>query len=340
MRRAAELAERGRGRVEPNPCVGAVLADGDGVVGEGFHERFGGPHAEVKAFDDVREPSRVAGATLFVTLEPCNHRGKTPPCTERIFAENVKRVVVGRLDPNPLMAGKSLRLLAGRGVETTLFDDAQDPVLAKILDGLLRTFRVNLAQRRPYVALKWAQSADGVIGDRLGGPTPITGAAAQKFTHRLRAEMGAVWVGGRTAVSDDPLLNVRQAPGGPVRRIVVAERPLPAGLRLFHPAPDPVWVVSPHFHPSVQSIAYEPDLKSLLARLYRDRDLGAVLVEGGKATHERFIAAGLWDRIYVYQSPLPLRLADPVPAPALPAGAVCVDEFRLGEDTVRVYEPA
>ncbi|MDW8333865.1 MAG: bifunctional diaminohydroxyphosphoribosylaminopyrimidine deaminase/5-amino-6-(5-phosphoribosylamino)uracil reductase RibD, partial [Bacteroidia bacterium] len=132
--RAAELAERGMGKVEPNPCVGAVLADETGIVGEGFHARFGERHAESAAFDDVRDRSRIARATLYVTLEPCNHHGKTPPCTERILAENVQRVVVGRTDPNPLMCGKSLKMLAERGVETTLFNDARHPALARRLD--------------------------------------------------------------------------------------------------------------------------------------------------------------------------------------------------------------
>ncbi len=338
--RAAELAERGRGRVEPNPCVGAVLADDLGVVGEGWHGRYGGPHAEPVAFDDVRDASRVSGAVLYVTLEPCNHKGKTPPCTERILAENVKTVVVGRLDPNPLMAGKSLRRLRERGVNVVLFDDAQDTGLARKLDELLRTFRVNMSLRRPYVALKWAQSADGALGRQSAGQVGVTGPAAQKFTHRLRAELGAVWVGGRTAAGDDPLLNVRFAPGGPVRRLVVAERPLPPNLRLFQPSSDPVWIISPYSHPAAKNIPLESDLKTLLESLYRDHDLGAVLVEGGRATHERFISAGLWDRIYVYQSLRPLRLPDPVPAPSLPMGAVLKDEFCLGSDVVRVYEPS
>jgi diaminohydroxyphosphoribosylaminopyrimidine deaminase/5-amino-6-(5-phosphoribosylamino)uracil reductase len=335
--RATQLAERGRGRVEPNPCVGAVLADEKGIVGEGFHARYGGAHAEVAAFDDVRETERIARATLFVTLEPCNHYGKTPPCVNRILDQNVKSVVVGRLDPHPLMAGKSIEILKKRGVNVRIFDDKDDPALARRLDELLRTFRVNLSAQRPYVTLKWAQSADGYIGMR-GKRWILTGPESQRLTHRLRAAMGAVWIGGRTAVEDDPLLNVRKAPGGPVRRIVVAERPLPPNLRLFSSPPDPVWIVSRHPHPAERLIAYESDWEILLKRLYTEHALGAVLVEGGATTHARFLSAELWDKIYVYQSLLRATDGECVAAPALPGNAVLTEEFALGPDVVRVYE--
>ncbi|RIK62035.1 MAG: bifunctional diaminohydroxyphosphoribosylaminopyrimidine deaminase/5-amino-6-(5-phosphoribosylamino)uracil reductase RibD [Planctomycetota bacterium] len=201
MRRALALARRGEGRVEPNPMVGCVLVKGGRIVGEGYHRVFGGPHAERAAL--AAAGPRARGATVYVTLEPCCHFGKTPPCTDALIAAGVARVVAAVRDPNPLVAGKGLRKLraAGIRVETGMLDDDAAALLAP--------FIAVHARRRPYVILKWAQSIDGRIATRTGDSKWITSLESRRAAHALRARVDAVVVGVNTVLADDPDLTAR-----------------------------------------------------------------------------------------------------------------------------------
>lgn len=206
MREALRLAARGEGRVEPNPMVGCVLARDGRIVGRGFHARFGGPHAEVIALRQAGAHAR--GATAYVSLEPCCHHGKTPPCTEALIAAHVSRVIYAMPDPNPVVAGRGARRLAKAGIgvkEGLLRDDAAR---------LNAPFITYMIRRRPYFILKWAQSVDGKIATRTGDSKWITSPESRRAAHALRARVDAVLVGVGTVLADDPDLTARLAPAG------------------------------------------------------------------------------------------------------------------------------
>src|SRR5437660_9299144 len=236
MRRALELAERGRGYDEPNPLVGAVTVRDGQIVGEGWHQRFGEAHAEVNALAAAGEA--VRGATLYVTLEPCCHFGKTPPCTEVVLRSGVTRVVAAMLDPYPQVAGQDPQF-AGQG--TAILRSAGIQVDVGL--GEREASRLNgpylklLATGRPYVHVKWAMSLDGKIATRTGDSKWISGKASRHWVHALRGKMDAIVVGGGTARADDPLLTVRPpGPRTPVRVVVCGAHSLSLGSQLVRTA--------------------------------------------------------------------------------------------------------
>ncbi len=210
MRRALELAEMGRGFVEPNPVVGAVIVKDGVVVGEGWHEKFGGPHAEIHALKNAG--LKAAGAIVYVTLEPCCHVGKTGPCTQALMAAKVARVSAAVLDPNPLVAGQGLMELHHHGVAVAV------GVCAREARQINAPFFKFITQKRPYVIAKWAQSIDGAMADRFGESKWISCAASRHEVHRLRGRVDAVLVGIHTVLADDPLLTARPSGDIDVRR--------------------------------------------------------------------------------------------------------------------------
>jgi diaminohydroxyphosphoribosylaminopyrimidine deaminase/5-amino-6-(5-phosphoribosylamino)uracil reductase len=215
MRRALTLAEEGRGSAEPNPMVGCVIVRGEEIVGEGYHERFGGPHAEVQAVTDAR--GKTQGSTLYVTLEPCCHQGKTPPCTKAVIAAGVKRVVAAMRDPFPKVAGGGFAELEAAGIEVV------SGVLQAEAEALNAPYLKLIRESRPWVIAKWAMTLDGKIATSTGQSKWISGPDSREIVQQLRSRMDAIVVGRRTAELDDPLLVARLA-GGPARvatRIVV-----------------------------------------------------------------------------------------------------------------------
>jgi diaminohydroxyphosphoribosylaminopyrimidine deaminase/5-amino-6-(5-phosphoribosylamino)uracil reductase len=311
MRRALALAERGRGAVEPNPLVGAVLVRDGQVVGEGWHERFGGPHAEVLALAAAGEAAR--GATLYVTLEPCCHHGKTPPCTDAVLRAGVARVVVALGDPFPQVAGRGLDILrsAGLAVEVGLAEDLARAQNAPYLK-LLQT-------GRPYVLVKWAMTLDGKIATRTGDSKWITGEAARGRVHQLRGRVDAILVGIGTVLVDDPLLTSR--PPGPrvAARVVLDSRlRLPPDSQLVRTARDvPVVVFHSPAAPAEARAALEragcecrplaaPSgpgfLREALDELGRRR-LTNLLVEGGAHVLASFLEAGEVDEVWAFIAP-------------------------------------
>ena len=228
MARALALAERGRGRTSPNPMVGAVIVDAEGVVvGRGAHEGAGGPHAEVVALADAGD--RARGATLYCTLEPCSHTGRTGPCAPRVVEAGVRRAVIAIEDPNPMVAGRGLSYLRDRGVEVVL------GVMRDEAERLNRPFFTFIARQRPFVTLKAAVSLDGMVAARKGVRTAITGAEANSLTHVGRAETDAIAIGSETAIVDDPLLTARGVyRDRPLTRVIFDRRlRTPAQARMF-----------------------------------------------------------------------------------------------------------
>lgn len=343
MRRALELAELGRGLTSPNPFVGAVVVREGRVVGEGAHLRAGGPHAEIEALDAAGEAAR--GATLYVTLEPCNHHGRTPPCAPVVARAGIRRVVTALADPNPKVAGGGVALLRAAGVAVDL------GVLADEAERQNQAWLTAVREGRPHVTLKAAATLDGRIADVHGASQWITGEAARARAHRLRAESDAIVVGVTTALHDDPALTVRLDPPWPREpyrvvldtrarlggdaRLIHAGTPARALVAVGEEAPDDR--VRP-LQAAGATVVRCPtrqgrlDLAALL-RLLFEREVHAVLVEGGAETHGAFLDAGLVDRVAVFLAPLLLG-GRAAPGIVGGAGRELKNAVRLGPPTV------
>jgi diaminohydroxyphosphoribosylaminopyrimidine deaminase/5-amino-6-(5-phosphoribosylamino)uracil reductase len=314
MRHALALAERGRGLTSPNPLVGAVVVRDGQVVGEGAHRRAGGPHAEVEALAAAGEAAR--GATLYVTLEPCNHHGRTPPCAPHVARAGIARVVAALADPNPMVPGGGAALLRAAGIAVEV------GLLADEAARQNRAWLTAMRERRPHVTLKAAATLDGRIADVHGTSQWITGEAARAHVHRLRAEADAIVVGATTALRDDPALTVRLAapwPREPYRVVLDTEARLGAHARVIHAAtPARALVAVGTEAPADRTEALRRagatvlrcptrqdriDPAALLGLLF-EREVRAVLVEGGAETHAAFLDAGLVDRVALFLAPL------------------------------------
>jgi len=314
LRRALELAERGRGLTSPNPMVGAVVVRDGRIVGEGVHLKAGGPHAEIDALAVAGDAAR--GATLYVTLEPCTHHGRTPPCAPVVVGAGVVRVVAALVDPNPLVAGGGAARLREAGVTVEI------GLLADEAERQNRTWLTAVRERRPHVTLKAAATLDGKLADVHGTSKWITGEPARLHAHRLRAESDAIVVGVTTALRDDPALTVRlerPLPREPYRVVLDTNARLGPDARLVHAGtPARAIVVVGDAAPSPRVTALENagvtvlrcpaqegrvDVTALVARLF-ELDVRAVLVEGGGETHAAFLDAGLVDRVALFLAPL------------------------------------
>jgi diaminohydroxyphosphoribosylaminopyrimidine deaminase/5-amino-6-(5-phosphoribosylamino)uracil reductase len=317
MRRALALARRGWGQTAPNPMVGAVVVAGDRVVGEGWHARFGEAHAETAALRDAGEAA--GGATVYVTLEPCAHHGKTPPCADALVAAGVRRVVYAAADPTAQAGGGAARLTsAGIIVEGGLEDAAARELNAPF-------FHEATGSRRPFTTVKLAMTLDAAIADAHGRSKWITGPASRREVHRLRAGADAIAVGIETARADDPVLTVRgpRAPRRPPVRVVFDRRarlsPNSRLVRTAHETPTLVVVGTAAPEASVLllrdagvEIVAADDVTSAAMAL-RARDIRTLLVEGGGRLASAFISAALFDRLIIYQAPILLG-AGAVPA--------------------------
>lgn len=306
MRAALALARKGWGRTAPNPMVGALVVRDGAIVGRGHHAEFGGEHAERVALREAGD--RARGATLYVTLEPCTHTGKQPPCVNTVLASGVARVVVATRDPNPVAAGGVERLRAG-GIVVTVGVEEQDA------HDLNAPFFHSFASDRAWVTLKLAISIDGAIADSPGTPGWLTGAHARRAVHRLRAGHDAVAVGVGTAIADDPQLTVRHGPAPrvpPTRVVFDRTLRLPPTARLVRTAGgSPVVVVSERpdarrravlAAAGVTVIEVADTLDAL--RALRARGIGSVLAEGGAGLAGGLIGAGVVDRLIIIQAPL------------------------------------
>jgi len=325
MSRALALALRGEGHVEPNPMVGCVLVRDGQVVGEGFHERFGGPHAEVNAL--VAAGGEAAGATAYVTLEPCCHYGKTPPCTAALVRAGVKRVAVAMLDPFPQVNGGGIKELRSAGIECEV------GVRAAEANWILAPYRKLITTGRPWVIAKWAMTLDGKLATRSGDSKWISSEPSRDLVHRLRGRVDAVVVGSGTARADDPLLTARPADRTDLKRVAIrivvdSTASLSSNSRLAQTAGDvPVLVATASDAPreSLERLSeagveiyccgsddHETRLQSLLDELGRRR-MTNVLVEGGSKLLGTFFDLGAIDEVHVFIAP---KLAGGAAAPS------------------------
>jgi len=309
MAEALDLAERGRGRVSPNPMVGAVLANGGRVVGRGWHRRFGGPHAEVEAIADAGR--RAQGTTLYVTMEPCCFHGKTPACTSAVQLAGVKRVVAATLDPNPRVNGKGMRYLRECGIKTSV------GLLASEARRLNEAYFTSARSRRPFVILKVAATLDGKIADTRGRSKWITGPQSRALGQKLRLCADAVLVGVNTVIADDPLLTCRARPPKQLVRVVLdPDLDMPTRCRLLkEPGPVLVFTSSDNAARAEKFWARGVDVlrvgqekngllkwADVLAGLHR-RQLQTLLIEGGATVASSALEAGIVDKVYLFHSP-------------------------------------
>ncbi|MDE6484152.1 MAG: bifunctional diaminohydroxyphosphoribosylaminopyrimidine deaminase/5-amino-6-(5-phosphoribosylamino)uracil reductase RibD [Duncaniella sp.] len=296
MRRALQLARNGLLDAHPNPMVGAVIVAPDGrIIGEGWHRKCGQGHAEVNAVAMVRDEVEFLTATMYVTLEPCSHYGRTPPCAELIISKRIPRVVVGCLDPFEKVAGRGVKMLRDAGV------DVKVGVLEQECCDLNVRFITAHTLHRPYVILKWAEGADGYIDGHIS--TPLTSV----MVHKLRAEVDAILVGSGTAIADNPRLDVRRASGNdPVRVVLDRRGRVDAESALFRDENVLLVTDTPRdFLPADRQITGCSSISEVLGQLY-SRNIITLLVEGGAQVHRSFIDEGLWDEMRVEQGPFPV----------------------------------
>lgn len=320
IRRCLELAEIGCYYVAPNPMVGAVLVRNGIIVAEGWHQQYGGPHAEVHCFRDAerRGITEYGDCTLYVSLEPCSHYGKTPPCAKLIQEKKPGRVVVGTLDPNPQVAGRGIAMLREVGIEVTV------GVLEQECRALNKRFLCLHEQHRPYVILKWAQTADGFI-DRLREvgdgqevlviSTPLT----KQHVHRMRAENMAIMVGTRTALLDNPGLKTTRWPGrNPIRVLTDRRHVVPEDSKIFSP--------------DAETIVYDEctDWSFILSDL-AERNIHSLIVEGGATLLNYILSTGIYDEVHVEVSPLRIGSGVAAPAVTLPTQYNTIDGNRIYE---------
>jgi diaminohydroxyphosphoribosylaminopyrimidine deaminase/5-amino-6-(5-phosphoribosylamino)uracil reductase len=323
MQQALALAEMGRGWTSPNPMVGAVVVKDGAVVGRGYHQRVGGPHAEVNAIDDAGE--RACGATLYVTLEPCNHIGRTPPCTRKIVEAGVRRVVVAMIDPNPGVEGGGNGYLQDRGIEVTT------GICEKEAGVLNEGFVTWVTTGRPFVIAKCAATLDGRIATRTGDSQWVTGKEARRFVHRIRHGVDGIMVGAETVKRDDPSLTTRLggAPASDPTRIILDSRLTisPAAKMLHQTSDAPTWVICGPDAPDARRSALETTgARTITATLKEGRiDLPALmdqlggmgisnlLIEGGGTVIGSALAAGIVDKVCFFYAPKILGGDDGVP---------------------------
>ncbi|HNI44193.1 MAG TPA: bifunctional diaminohydroxyphosphoribosylaminopyrimidine deaminase/5-amino-6-(5-phosphoribosylamino)uracil reductase RibD [Chitinophagales bacterium] len=339
MQRCLDLAAHGLGNVAPNPLVGAVLVHDDRIIGEGFHQEFGKAHAEVNAITAVRPDDRwrLPKATLYVSLEPCSHFGKTPPCTNAILEAGIGRVVVAMTDPFPLVAGRGIARLREAGVEVLVGEMEAEACY------LNRRFLTFHQQHRPYIILKWAQTRNGYFAPHEAKQQWISNHLCQTLAHRWRSEEQAILVGRRTAAIDNPRLNNR-AWGGqrqPLRLVLDSHLQLPETLHLFDQT-QPTWIVNHQKqdtdNPNLQYIrldAAQNPLSQLLQHLHA-ANIQSIIVEGGQQVLTAFIAQQCWDEARIFIGAT--NWDDGIAAPFLPK-AYCHASNRLEDNVVQFWQP-
>ncbi|GAB3194508.1 diaminohydroxyphosphoribosylaminopyrimidine deaminase/5-amino-6-(5-phosphoribosylamino)uracil reductase [Pontibacter aydingkolensis] len=334
MQRALELARLGSGYTSPNPMVGCVIVHDGQIIGEGWHQQYGGPHAEVNAVAAVKDKSHLPLSKVYVTLEPCSHFGKTPPCADLLISHGVKDVVICNTDSNPLVAGRGIKKLFDAGAQVKV------GVLEKQGLELNKRFFTFHSKKRPFILLKWAESVDGFIAGVDYKQEQISGKLAQRLVHKWRSEEQAIMVGSRTALYDNPRLNTRMWSGqNPLRILIDKKLQLPKHLHLFDKS-QPTVVYNFVRQEEQENLYFvqlheqEPLLPQIMQDLHR-RNILSVMVEGGTFLLESLLQANLWDEAMVFKSKYK-NLGEGIKAPSMIYGQLH-DIQTLGPDHLLHY---
>ncbi|MDF2192506.1 bifunctional diaminohydroxyphosphoribosylaminopyrimidine deaminase/5-amino-6-(5-phosphoribosylamino)uracil reductase RibD [Paraflavitalea sp. CAU 1676] len=339
LHRCLELARQAAGYTAPNPMVGAVLVHEGCIIGEGWHRQYGGPHAEPNCIASVAEADQplIPQSTMYVSLEPCAHFGKTPPCADLIVRHRIPRVVIGARDPFVQVDGKGIDKLKAAGVDVTV------GVLEEASTELNKRFFTFHTKHRPYIILKWAQTANGFIGNDDHSRLMISNALTNRTVHKWRSEEAAILVGTNTALFDDPRLNTRHWEGpSPIRAVVDMDLRLPASLKLFDGTARTI-VFNTKQHAGEGTVQYyqvtrDVSLVHQVANALYQQNILSVLVEGGAQLLQSFIDEGYWDEARIITNET-LRVDSGIRAPELGA-ATLLETTTLENDTIRILKKA
>ncbi len=333
MHRALELAELGRGHVSPNPMVGCVIVHNEQIIGEGYHQQYGEPHAEPNAIQSVKNQDLLPDSTVYVTLEPCAHHGKTPPCAELLANKKIKKVVIAATDSNPLVGGKGINILRKAGIE----------VISGILEKKARIqnkrFFTMMEQKRPYIMLKWAQTQDGFVARTNYDSKWISNEYSRQLVHKWRTEEDAIMVGTKTAQYDNPKLNARDWEGkNPIRIVIDQQLTLDPKLALFDRT-QPTICYNLYKEEASENLNYvkmDADfaIHDLLHDLYQ-RKIQSVIVEGGAYLLQKFLQSGLWDEARVFTGHSTFKTG--IPAPKLSMGPN--ETYYIMGDRLEIFKP-
>ena len=338
MKRCLELAKNGLGLVYPNPMVGCVIVHHDRIIGEGWHQKAGCSHAEVRAIKAVKDKSLLPKATLYVNLEPCSHHGRTPPCADLIIQKGIKNVVIGAVDSNSQVGGKGIKKLRERGVEVVT------GVLNSSSRELNKRFFTFHEKKRPYVILKWAQSNDGYIFPEAstvekGKPVWISNPYSLQRVHQWRAEEASILVGTRTVQQDNPKLNVRDFAGNAILRITIDRRlELNATVNFLDGSSETI-IYNEVKEERNNGVAYvkldfSTEIVPQIMEHLHSIDVQSLIVEGGAYTLNAFIASGCWDEARVFQAEH--SFGDGLRAPLL--NALLLSDEQIGNNLLRTYK--
>lgn len=330
MRRALELAKKGQGSVAPNPMVGCVIVHEGKIIGEGYHQIYGGTHAEVNAINTVVEKQLLTQSDIYVTLEPCSHFGKTPPCADLLIEKKVKRVIICNQDPFPEVSGRGIAKLRNAGIEVL------ENLLSEEGSKLNKRFFTFHGKKRPYVILKWAQTQDGFVARENFDSKWISNNRSRQLVHKWRSEEAAILVGAKTAQYDNPTLTVRDWEGkNPVRVVIDREGKLDGNLHLFDEEVSTICFTSVE-KKSKDILEFirlsEITPLTILSTLY-EKGIQSIIIEGGAQVLRSFIDAGLWDEARKFTAPV--TFGSGIQAPKL-SGQLVHSEFVNG-DVLETY---
>ena len=344
IKRCIQLAENGLGTTYPNPMVGSVIVHDNKIIGEGWHRKAGEPHAEVNAINSVKDKTLLKKATIYVSLEPCSHYGKTPPCSDLIIASGIKKILIGSIDPFPEVSGKGIKKLMDAGCQVTL------GILDTKCNVLNKRFFTFHKQQRPYIILKWAQSVDGFIApisteeNHTREPIWITNQYSRQLVHKWRSEEAAILVGTNTAVMDNPKLDTRLFEGtNPVRVLLDKNLRLTEDSSLLDKSTKTIVICSDEAQKTIsktssenlifETINFEKDITTEICKILFKHGLQSIIIEGGAMTLQSFIDSGLWDEARVFTGDV--QFGKGTKAPILNAEVKLKQEFT--GDTLRIY---
>lgn len=331
MQRCLDLAQKALGKTYPNPLVGCVIVHNDVIIGEGFHKKAGENHAEINAINSVKNPELLKESTIYVSLEPCAHFGKTPPCANKIVQIGFEKVVIGTLDSHDKVNGKGKQIIENAGIEVV------SGILEKECQEINKRFFTFHQKKRPFIILKWAESGDRFL-DKDYEPTQIGNPLTKQFVHELRCQEHAILVGTKTALIDNPSLTTREIVGrNPVRILIDFDLKVPATFNLYNNETETIIFnsVKETIEGTIKFIKIEKEnfLKTLMQKLF-ELQIQSVIIEGGSFTLQQFIDAKLWDEAIIIKNEN-LQLLNGTKAPKLNAEKIETKEFR--DNTIEFY---
>lgn len=333
IKRCIELAQKALGKTYPNPLVGSVIVHNGEIIGEGYHHKAGENHAEINAINSVKDKSLIPESTIYVSLEPCAHYGKTPPCALKIKELGFKKVVIGAMDSHDKVNGKGKKIIQDAGIE------AVSGIFEKECIALNKRFFTYHEKKRPYIILKWAESGDGFL-DKDFKPTGISNTLVNQFVHQLRADEHAILVGTQTALTDNPSLTVRNVEGiNPVRVLIDFDLKVPENFRIYNNEARTLVLntIKEETEDHIKFIKIKKDnfLPDLMEALYKEQ-IQSIIIEGGRFTLQQFIDADLWDEAIVIKNEY-LKLENGTNAPVFSHIPYKTENYR--DNIISFFQP-